>query len=70
MLKERKELWILQISLIKMEVFKTLHLILEDKDGYFIGTSPPYIVQKTLEKQELNLPYCFQFHGYKTLLMK
>ena len=34
---------------------QTLHLVLKDTDGGFIGTSPLYIVQMTLDRQDLEL---------------
>ncbi|AUB54879.1 hypothetical protein BK007_01830 [Methanobacterium subterraneum] len=38
---------------------QTLHLILKDTDGGFIATSPLYIVQKTLDKEDPDEPPLF-----------
>jgi hypothetical protein len=38
---------------------QTLHLVLKDTDGGFIETSPLYIVQKTLDRNDLELPPLF-----------
>lgn len=41
------------------EGLQTLHLVLTDTNGGWIMTSPLYIVQKTLDRQDLELPRLF-----------
>lgn len=47
---------------------QTLHLVLKDIDGGFIGTSPLYIVQKTLKKQKTVLPQSFPIPNIQNIL--
>jgi hypothetical protein len=47
---------------------QTLHLVLKDTDGGFIGTSPLYIVQTTLKKQKGVLPQSFPIPDIQNIL--
>ena len=40
-------------------LLQTLHLVLSDTDGGFIATSPLYLVEETLDRQDLPLPPLF-----------